>query len=266
MNVRGVASVTSFLLLARANAWRHTGTTMELIPIKTRTLHPPKDDLYAILDGVLTDVREKDVIIVTSKVVAIHEGRCVPIEGTDKEALVSKEADSIYQPKGRAKPLTITNHALISAAGIDESNGEGFYILLPKDSFASACTLHEYISKRFELKEVGVVITDSHSLPFRYGAMSVAVGCFGFAPIESHIGRPDLFGRTMQYSKTNLADAIAAATTLVSGECDEAQPVAIARGIPNLVFTMEDPRNELFVPYKEDIYRDLYKDFKARED
>ncbi len=235
---------------------------MEIIPIKTRILHPPKDDLIEVLNEALPELREGDVVTITSKIVAIDEGRCVPIEGTDKEALVRMEADYTFQPKWRSKPLTLTNHTFISSAGIDESNGEGYYIFLPKDSFGSAKRIHTHLRAQHNIHDLGVVITDSHSLPFRYGAMSVAIGCWGFEPIESHIGRPDLFNRPMEYSKTNLPDAIAAATTLVTGECDEAQPITILRGIPNLVFTEEDPRAELFVPYEEDIYRDLFKDFK----
>jgi dihydrofolate synthase / folylpolyglutamate synthase len=235
---------------------------MELIPIKTRILHPPQDNLLEVLDASLLDVREGDVIVITSKVVAIHEGRCVPIDGTDKSALVNEEADYAYQPRGRSKPLTITNSALISASGIDESNGEGYYILLPKDSFDSARVLYAHLIKRHNRTKLGVVITDSHSLPFRYGAMSVAIGCWGFEPVESHIGRTDIFGRVMQYSKTNLPDAIAGATTLVTGECDEVQPITIVRGVPNLVWSENDPRTEFIVPNEEDIYRDLYKDFK----
>jgi F420-0:gamma-glutamyl ligase len=238
---------------------------MELIPIKTRILHPPKDNLFEVLDTSLIDLHEGDVVCITSKVVAIHEGRCVLIEGTDKIALVEKEATHLYYPDGKKKPLTITHNALISAAGIDESNGEGYYILLPQDAFVSARLIHTYLVEHHKLNTLGVVITDSHSLPFRYGAMSVAVGCWGFAPIESHIGRPDLFGRTMEYSKTNIPDSIAAATTLVTGECDEAQPITIVRNIPNLIFTDVDPQPEFFVRPEDDIYRDLYKNFRKTD-
>ncbi len=214
---------------------------MELIPIRTRILHPPKDDLLEVLDTSLSDVGEGDVVIITSKVVAIHEGRFVPIEGTDKEALVKREAEYVYQSERQKKPLTITNDALISGAGIDESNGEGYYILLPKDSYISARAIRTHLIKPHGLTRLGVVITDSHSLPFRYGAMSVSIGCWGFLPIESHIGRTDIFGRVMKYSKTNIPDAIAAAATLVSGECDEVQPIQIARGVSNLVWSDDDP-------------------------
>jgi F420-0:gamma-glutamyl ligase len=236
---------------------------MELIAVKTRVLHPPKDDLFTALDASLTDIRDGDVVIITSKVVAIHEGRCVPIEGTDKTALVQSEADYLLEREGK-KPLTIKNNALISASGIDESNGEGYYILLPEDSYVSARVIRMHLVERHNLTRLGVVITDSHSLPFRYGAMSVSIGCWGFEPIESHIGRTDIFGRVMQYSKTNLPDSIAAAATLVSGECDEVQPVQIARDIPNLVWSDEDPRPSFIVPHNEDIYAELYKDFKKR--
>lgn len=235
---------------------------MELIPIKTRILHPPQDNLFEVLDTHLTDVREEDIVLITSKVVAIHEGRCVPIVGTDKEALVRNEADTLYGRGNGKKPLTITHHALISSSGIDESNGEGYYILLPEDPWKSARELRAHLVERFSLTKLGVIITDSHSLPFRYGAMSVSIGCSGFLPVHSHVGRPDLFGRTMEYSKTNIADAIAAGATLVSGECDESQPIQIARGVPNLVWSDDDPQSSLIVPQHEDIYRDLYKDFK----
>lgn len=234
---------------------------MELIPIKTRILHPPKDDLFEVFDTYLTDIQEGDVVLVTSKVVAIHEGRCVPIEGTDKVTLVREEAERIRLREDQKKPLTITNHALISSSGIDESNGEGYYVLLPTDSFVSAHTIHAYLKNRHGVSKLGVVITDSHSLPFRYGAMSIALGCAGFIPVTSQIGRPDLFGRKMEYAKTNIADALAAAATLVSGECDEAQPIQIARGVANLEWTDGDVRDTLFVPYEEDLYMDLYKDF-----
>lgn len=235
---------------------------MEFIPIKTRILHPPKDNLIEVFDESLTEVHDDDIIIVTSKVVAIHQGRCVPMAGTDKEALIAQEADRLYIREGRTRPLTITQNALISASGIDESNGEGYYILLPKDVFVFARTIREHLQKRHCVKNIGVVITDSHSLPFRYGALSIAIGCWGFVPIENHVGRTDIFGRELQYSKTNIPDAIAAAATLISGECDEVTPIQIARGIPNIVFSDDDPRPSFFVPYEDDLFKDLYRDFK----
>jgi dihydrofolate synthase / folylpolyglutamate synthase len=235
---------------------------MFLTPIKTRIFNPPKDDLYQILDEYLTDVRERDLVAVTSKVVAIHEGRCIPMDTIDKPTLIRREAEYLLDTEYRPHPLTVKYHALISSAGIDESNGDGYYVLLPTDPYRHAREIHRYLKNRFGLNSVGVIITDSHSLPFRYGAMSVSIGSWGFKPVESHIGKPDLFGRPMKYSSTNIVDSLSAACALVSGECDEAQPIVVLRDVPNIVYTEEDVRDELLIPREEDIYKVLYKDFK----
>ncbi|MCR4286144.1 MAG: coenzyme F420-0:L-glutamate ligase [Candidatus Kaiserbacteria bacterium] len=238
---------------------------MQFIPIHTRVIQPPKDDLFQVLRESIQDIQDGDVVLITSKVVSIHEGRCVPIENTEKQLLIRNESELLYQPDPTRRPLSVVHHALISSAGIDESNGDGYYTLLPEDPFASAQRIHTYLKDAFNLKEFGVIITDSHSVPFRYGALSIAIGCHGFEPIMSHTGREDLFGRVMVYSKTNIPDAIAGGATLVSGECDEAYPIVIARGIPNLIFTERDAREDFFVSYEDDIFAPLFTQFKKKD-
>jgi dihydrofolate synthase / folylpolyglutamate synthase len=234
---------------------------MQLIPIKTRVLLPPHDDLFAALDESLTDVLPGDIIVVSSKVVSIHEGRCVPIDGTDRAALIESEADVLIPREYWPSPLTVTRHAFIGTAGIDESNGAGYYVLLPKDSFASAQALYTYLSKRFETQSIGVVITDSHSSPFRRGATGISIGFHGFAPMINHVGSLDLFDRPFKIEVTNLVDGIAAAANVVMGETNECQPVVIARGVPNLYFTEEDFREEFLVSPQDDTFRVLYERF-----
>lgn len=238
---------------------------MQFIPIHTRVIQPPKDDLFQVLRESIQDIQSGDVVLITSKVVSIHEGRCVPIENTEKTELIHNEAELLYHPDPARRPLSVVHHALISSAGIDESNGDGYYTLLPEDPFASAQRIHTYLKDTFHLNEFGVIITDSHSVPFRYGALSIAIGCHGFEPIASHTGREDLFGRVMVYSKTNIPDAIAGGATLVSGECDEAYPIVIAREIPNLIFTERDVREDFFVSYEEDIFAPLFTQFKKKD-
>lgn len=233
---------------------------MQYIPVKTDILHPPKDDLWKLFDTFLPLVHEKDIVIVTSKIVSIGEGRCVLIGSEEKGKMVEKEAEYTLVVEGR-HPLTIVHHALISGAGIDESNGDGYYTLLPEDPYRSAKEVWNYLRERFGLEEVGVIITDSHSLPLRYGAMSVSIGFFGFLPVERHVGKPDLFGKLMKYSSTNLADALSAGATLVSGECDECQPIVIARGVPSVRFTDIDTKDAFLVSIEEDIYQPLLKEF-----
>ncbi len=237
--------------------WPH----MELIPVKTRILTPPQDDLYAVLDESLPSVQEGDVILVSSKIVAIHEGRCVGIEGSDKEKIVASETDFIIPREYYRFPLTVTQHTFLGAAGVDECNGGGYYVLLPEDSFVSARNLHTSLTKKFGIQKLGVIITDSHSGPFRYGATGVSLGWWGIEPMEDHRGRTDLFGRVILYERSNLVDGLAAGATVVMGEVDEGVPVVIARGVPRLVFTEAETKDKLLVPYREDLFRVLYERF-----
>lgn len=234
---------------------------MQYIPIKTRIFQPPHDDLFAILDESLQDVEEGDVVVISSKVVSIHEGNCVPVAGTDKKTLIDQESELSIPRTYWSSPITVKHNAFIGTAGIDESNADGHYILLPKDPFLSAKTIHGYLTQRFAIKNVGVIITDSHSSPLRRGALGVSIGFWGFAPTINHIGKPDLFGREFRIEVSNLADALAAGAGVVMGETDECQPVVVVRGTPELTFTDNNMKGELLVPFADDTFRVLYERF-----
>jgi dihydrofolate synthase / folylpolyglutamate synthase len=234
---------------------------MQYIPIKTRIFQPPQDDLFAVLGESLVDVREGDVVAVSSKVVSIHEGSCVRVGGVDKKMLVEREAELSIPRSYWSSPLTVKHNAFIGTAGIDESNADGHYILLPQNPFVSAKNIHEYLAKRFQINNIGVIISDSHSSPLRRGAMGVAIGWWGFTPIINHVGKPDLFGREFRIEVSNIADAIAAGAGLVMGETDECQPIVVVRGVPNVTFTDVDTKDELFVKFEDDTFRVLYEDF-----
>ncbi len=238
---------------------------MQFIPVKTRILTPPKDDLFSVLDEFLPTVEEEDVVLVSSKVVAIHQGRCVPISEVVKTDLVEQSADFIIHREYSGVPLTVTSHSFLGAAGIDESNGDGHYILLPENMFGFAEELHSYLCKKYNLTNLGVVITDSHSGPFRYGATGVALSWWGINPMEDHRGRADLFGREIQYERSNLVDGLAAGAVVVSGEVDECIPVVIAREVPRLTFIEGNTKDQLLVPYKQDLFRVLFEKFLPKD-
>lgn len=233
---------------------------MQFIPVKTKIFFPPQDDLFSELAIALPPLYDGDVLLISSKVVAISEGRCVPIDQADKSQLVETEADHVIETDYRPQPLTIKNNTFLGAAGIDESNGNGYYILLPQDCFVSAQKIHAFLLEKYALTNFGVIITDSRSLPLRYGATGVSLGWWGIAPLQDHIGSNDLFGRAFKYERSNIVDGIAAAANLVSGETDECMPIVIARDIPNLVFTDGNTSTELFSPLVDDTFRVLYRD------
>ena len=236
---------------------------MHYIPIKTRVLKPPKDDLYAVLDESLTSVQEGDLILITSKVVAIHQGRCVPVDSIEKKDLVKKEAEFWIEglPKYEQSPLAIKYGALFFAAGIDESNSDGHYILLPEKPFETAKEIWRYLCQKHDIRNLGVIITDSRSEPLRTGCTGISIGFWGFHPTNQHVGKKDLFGYTMQYSSTSIADSVSAGAAAVSGETTECTPIVIARDVPNVRFTETDTRDEMLIPYEDDIYYPLLKKF-----
>jgi coenzyme F420-0:L-glutamate ligase len=234
---------------------------MQTIPIKTRKFLPPKDDLFSVLQESLADIKNGDVLVVSSKVVAIHEERCVPVADASKADLVASEADLSIPRSYWSSPLTVSHHTFIGSAGIDESNANGYYILLPEDPPASAKKIYEFVTETFGVSELGVIVSDSCSQPFRRGALGVALGFWGFQPTNSHIGKEDLFGREMGVEVTNLADSVAVAANIVMGEVSECQPLAIVRGIPEIYFDTEDHKADLFCRYEDDMFRVLYERF-----
>jgi F420-0:gamma-glutamyl ligase len=234
---------------------------MEFIPIKTRILQPPQDDLFAVLDTSLIDVRECDVVVVSAKVVAIGEGRCELASEVDKEALIAEDADLLISRDYWGSPLTVKHNAFIGTAGIDASNGNGYLVRLPANPHTSAKQLYTYIKERFGLGEVGVIIADSRSQPFRYGATGIAIGFYGFRPLIDHRGASDLFGRSLRFETSDIVDGIAAGANVLMGETDECQPVVVARGVPGLTFVGGDFRADLFVEPKRDLFRVLYERF-----
>jgi F420-0:gamma-glutamyl ligase len=147
-------------------------------------------------------------------------------------------------------------------AGIDESNAaNGELILLPKDSFKSAGCIRKKLMKYFGLKKLGVVITDSRLMPLRAGVVGVAFGYAGFKGLRDYRGTKDIFGRTLTMSQTNIADSLATAAVLLTGEGNEQTPLALIRYAP-VVFTHASNQKELHIDPKEDIYRWLSKIIK----
>ena len=192
-----------------------------------------------------------DIVVVTGKLVSKAEGRQVELSSvvpsdraeqlatlTDKDArlveLVLRESVAVI----RARPGNLlVRHKLgyVSAmAGIDRSNVSGdddTVLLLPEDPDASAASIAAALAARTGLR-IGVVISDSHGRPFRVGNTGVALGVSGIPALEHLEGRPDLFGRPLTgASVVPIADLIASAALLVSGEADEGTPIVIVRGL-----------------------------------
>src|SRR6185369_10169333 len=136
----------------------------------------------------------KSVVVVTSKIVALSENRTA-IAGDEKmkEKLIRQESQ--FAVRTKYVWLTIKDGMVMASAGIDESNANGKLILLPKDSFKAADTLRKQLQKKYKVTQLGVLITDSRTMPLRSGITGVALGYAGFKGIKDYVGLPDIFGR-----------------------------------------------------------------------
>ena len=106
-----------------------------------------------------------------------------------------------------------------------------------------------------------MVITDSRLLPLRSGIVGVAMGYAGFRGIKDYRKTPDIFGRILHFSQTDIADSIATAAVLTMGEGPEQQPLALIEDAP-VIFTDRINRHELEIDIAEDVYQPLFENIK----
>ena len=235
-------------------------------PIKTRIIVPPKDDLLAAVSSSLKFLREKSVLVVTSKVVSIWQGRCIPIEqNSNEDELIIQEADA-YLPREKTPGAwvmqTLKNNLLIPSAGIDKSNADNHYILWPKNPKKVVKELYDWTRKKYRVKKLGVVISDSHTTPLRRGVLGISLAHYGFVPLQDYRGEPDLFGRPLKITQKNIADGLAAAAVLIMGEGAERTPLAVIQDVSWIKFAVKPlrsrkPFSSFEIKTSEDLYSPL---------
>jgi len=239
--------------------------------IKTRPLIPPKDDLLSALVESFSrcKLKERSIIVVTSKVVSIWEGMCINKDNSkiEKDKIIKNEANLYIERQAQLPEsvmLTIKDNILIPSSGIDESNAKEHYILWPKKPFVSAKKIYNFIKKQYGLAELGIIITDSHTTPLRKGIMGIGLAYYGFNPLRDYRGKKDIFGRKLKMSRTNIVDSLAAAAVYEMGEGAEQTPIAIIEDVDNIEFS-EKKFESLRIDINEDIYSPLLKSAKWRK-
>lgn len=231
--------------------------------IKTQKVTAGSIGLIDFLDQNIIKLEDKSIVAITSKVVAICEGRVVPIGKAEMKDLVAQESD-YYLDLTLSKyglSFTVTSGTLVPAAGIDESNGNGNYILWPANPQESANRVREHLAAKFGL-QVGVVITDSTARPLHYGTEGVCIAFSGFMPLNDYIGKPDLFGRPFKVSMANVPDGLASSAVLVMGEGTEQTPIAVIEDVSFVSFTDRNPSEaEIKSFYLKHMEDDLFAPF-----
>jgi coenzyme F420-0:L-glutamate ligase/coenzyme F420-1:gamma-L-glutamate ligase len=188
------------------------------------------DDLAGLL-GAHADLRDGDVLLVTSKVVSKAEGRAV---AADKASAVAAETDRVVATRG-ATMIVRTRAGLVMAnAGVDASNTPaGTVVLLPEDPDASARRLRERLAAAGG-PNVAVLVTDTFGRAWRTGQTDVAVGAAGLDVLRDYAGRVDEHGNELAVTAPAVADELAGAADLVKGKL-AGVPAAVVRGLPGLV-------------------------------
>jgi len=227
----------------------------------------PGDDLAALVTAA-ADLRDGDVVAVTSKVVSKAEGRLVH---ADRAAVIEAETVRVVARRG---PTTIarTGQGLtLAAAGVDASNTEpGTVVLLPEDPDGSARLLRARLLV-LTGRNVAVVVSDTAGRPWREGQTDIAIGCAGLLPLEDHAGRSDTHGNLLEVTEPAVADEVAAAADLVKGKTT-GRPVAVVRGLadrvlpagtdgPGAASVLRDEAGDMFVlGAREAVYTAVCRD------
>ncbi len=234
---------------------------MLLIPIHTPVLQQG-DALSKVLRENAT-IQEEDIVVVSSKVVSMTAGSLIDLSAlspSEEANKWSKETgrnpsfceavvQEVKKMNGRiinacpgallteVTPAGLTRGSiLIANAGLDESNVQkNFAIGWPKDPVASAMSLRLALEESFPKEQgahaprIGIIITDSHCQPRRTGVSAFAMTVSGFQPLQSQVGRKDLFGKELRITTEALADQLATAANFLMGNAAQSTPAVIIR-------------------------------------
>lgn len=204
------------------------------------------DHIIHALDSQKMQLKEKDIIVIASKVISKAEGRVVKKESIKPSSFACQLAKTLDRNPHQVEvilsetkyPIKISNRTLImetkhgfvcANAGVDQSNiAKECFLLLPTDPDKSAQRIRKAL-ERFYKVNIAVIITDTFGRPWRKGQTNVAVGLSGMEPIKSYDGKIDSFGNELKATEIAVADEIAGAAELITGKTSGV-PVCVVRG------------------------------------
>jgi len=229
---------------------------ISIVPVEGIPEVSPGDDLAELILGCAT-LEDRDVVVVTQKVISKAEGRLVafdPAAPGARRALVLSESTRVLRERDELI-ISETRHGFVCAnAGVDLSNvADGQAALLPVDPDRSARHVRDALRARTGL-EVAVIISDTFGRPWRIGVTDVAIGCAGIAAVVDLRGTTDVFGRELVATEICIADEIASAAELAKGKTGGI-PVVIVRGVERSWFRESSVKAEIVRPPGEDLFR-----------
>ena len=217
-----------------------------------------------------TPLADRDVVVVTSKIVSKAEGRTVELDQVvpspfavewsaqwEKDPAVTeivlRESKRVVRQIGPIL-ITETHHGFVCAnSGVDQSSSgaHGRAVLLPVDPDASARAIRSGL--KASGVDVAIIISDTFGRAWREGQTDIAIGVAGIQPILSYIGQVDPHGHEFKVQALCTADELAGAAELVKGNLSRV-PVAVIRG-----YQWEVDDTATIAPVLRDQSRDLFR-------
>jgi F420-0:gamma-glutamyl ligase len=248
---------------------------MRVTALKTPVITAGQD-LFPIIVSALKEqggLPERSIIAVTSKIIAYSQNRLVPKTAQDladpvtnkahKHQLARQEAELFLPPDNSQYNLmfTIKNGTISVNTGIDESNAGNNFVLWPEKLPEFLAELWSKLRTEFNIKELGLVVTDSKIYPLRWGVTATCLAHCGFQAVYDCRGQQDLFGRTMEMERVNISEAVAISAALEMGEVAEQKPLALVTEVQTVTFQDRPPTHqelaELIVDPKDDFFAPL---------
>ena len=193
-----------------------------------------------------------DVLVVTSKILSKAEGRTAPEDARDE--VIEAETVRTVAHRGPTRIVRTRTGLVLAAAGVDRSNvAAGTILLLPEDPDRSATRLRAELQRRTG-RRLGVVISDTAGRPWREGQIDHAIGSAGVKVIRRYAGEVDGYGNRLEVTATALVDELAAAADLAKGKLG-GRPLAVIRGLGDLVDDSAGPAADLVRPAETDMFR-----------
>jgi len=220
---------------------------LTLMPVAVRPKSSRFDIVSLIEENLGARLRDGDILVISSKFVAVSEGRVARLSSVragrrakqlaagnrmDERIceLVLRESDEVVG--GIPGFVLASKDGLLTPnAGIDKSNvRHGSVVLYPRRPELSAWRVREAL-KFSRGVSVGVVICDSRLSPTRRGTTGVAVASSGVEAVLDMRGRKDLFGNVLKVTSQGVADDLSSAAEILMGESDEGTPMVLVRGL-----------------------------------
>lgn len=250
---------------------------MHLYAIHTKIIKAGDDLVGEILTSLREQklqLRDNDILAITSKIVAIVEDRKVklgdikPSDEARKLAkqfslkpefteLILREADKIYGGVEKAV-LTLKDDVLTANAGIDNKNVPKDYVVLwPSNPKKWAKYVREEIKRRIGAR-IAVLIVDSGLVPLRKGTVGLALAVAGFKPVIDCRGQKDVYGKPLIITQHAIADNLASAAHLLMGEAAEKTPIVLIKDARVELDDGAYDSADMMMPFKECIFMNAF--------